>query len=92
MSTKISNDLQVTEEFLRHLSQFDHLLFQEFNSLNNHWRSIGSAWNDDKYAQFGQLLEETLPGIAHYLASAKGYEEYLKGLIADLATYLSHKR
>jgi len=85
--SKVAADLDSLIAFRSHLMQFNGTLAEEFSSMRSHHRQLGEVWNDAKYHQFGQALEEVSKGIERYLAVTEDHESHLLHLIRALEDY-----
>jgi hypothetical protein len=84
----VINDIEALAEFRAHLMRFNKELAESFLMLRSHWTDLGEVWRDDRYREFGESLEEVMPGIESYLSSAEGHQAHLAALIERLQAYL----
>jgi hypothetical protein len=84
----VINDIEALSEFRAHLTRFNTELAESFGLIRSHWTDLGEVWRDDMYREFGEALEEVIPGIEHYLAAAEGHQLHLAALIERLQAYL----
>jgi hypothetical protein len=88
---KVASDLEGLIAFREHLLHFNRTLAEEFSSIRSHWRSLGEAWNDEKYQEFGSALDDVSNGISRYLAATEGHEAHLLRLIEALRNFLDQR-
>lgn len=86
--SSMQNDLESLIEFREHLQRFNRTLVDEFASMRSHWQSLGDAWKDVKYQQFGEALQEAANGIQHYLQRTSDQEQSLLRTIHIIDEYL----
>lgn len=84
----VINDIEALTEFRAHLLQFNTDLAESFMMIRSHWTELGEVWRDDMYRQFGEALEEVMPGIETYLSAAEDHQLHLAALIERLQAYL----
>ena len=84
----IINDIEALAEFRAHLMRFNKELAESFMMIRSHWTDLGEVWRDDMYRQFGESLEEVMPGIETYLSATEAQQAHLAALIERLQAYL----
>jgi hypothetical protein len=84
----VINDIEALSEFRAHLMRFNKELAESFLLIRSHWTDLGEAWRDDMYREFGETLQEVMPGIESYLSAAEGHQAHLAALIERLQAYL----
>ncbi|HZR53107.1 MAG TPA: hypothetical protein VFB06_26785 [Streptosporangiaceae bacterium] len=84
----VINDIEALTEFRAHLLRFNNDLAESFMMIRSHWTELGEVWRDDMYRQFGEALEEVMPGIEVYLSAAEDHQLHLAALIERLQAYL----
>jgi len=84
----VINDIEALTEFRAHLLRFNTDLADSFMMIRSHWTELGEVWRDDMYRQFGEALEEVMPGIETYLSAAEDHQLHLAALIERLQAYL----
>ncbi len=88
MSDNVSTNLQALIDFRNDLTAFNRELADRFAYIHARWRATGDAWQDGKYEEFGQTLEEVNEGIRRYLAATDDHEAHLLRLIETLRAFL----
>lgn len=84
----VINDIEALSEFRAHLMRFNKELAESFLMIRSHWTDLGEVWRDDTYRQFGETLQEVMPGIETYLSAAEDHQAHLAALIERLQAYL----
>jgi hypothetical protein len=84
----VHTDLQAMIDFRSRLMRFNHNLEADYRSMVGAWKQLGEAWDDDKYREFGQALEEVGRGIDRYLAATADHEQHLLRLIERIDAFL----
>lgn len=88
MSDRVQVDLDALIDFRSHLLAFNNTLADEYSRIKNHWHSMHDVWNDAKYDEFGEALEDIARGIERYLDITPSHETHLYNLIERLRAVL----
>lgn len=86
--SKVDTDLESLINFHDYLVRFNQTLADEFTSMRWHLQNLGDAWDDAKYHEFSQTLQEAAQGIDHYLQAAPDYEASLSQFIKAIEAFL----
>lgn len=84
----VQTDLEAMIEFRARLMRFNSTLDSEYRAMVGGWRQLGDVWRDEKYAQFGDALEDVGKGIDRYLAATSTHEQHLLRLIEAIDNFL----
>jgi hypothetical protein len=85
---QVNTNLKSLTEFRDYLMRFNQTLADEFTSMRWHLQNLGDAWDDAKYDEFSQTLQEAARGIDHYLQAAPDYEASLAQFIKAVEAFL----
>lgn len=58
--------------------------------LQNAYKSAGSEWNDNKYRELGEVVNQAVHAIRSPLTELEGAISKIKKMESDLRQYLSH--
>lgn len=88
MSDRVQVDLDGLIDFRSHLMAFNQILADEYSRMKSHWQSMAELWDDAKYYEFGEALDDIAKGIERYLDITPSHETHLFNLIERLRAVL----
>ncbi len=76
--------------FARFLDDTVSSVRQGKSSLNNSYSNLKEVWRDQKFRQFAQIYDQTLPQIESFCKNAEQYSQFLRDKQKPLRRYLDH--